>query len=137
MPTMLDAVAAIRARLDAAWVATPVVHEGRAASTPSDQAFLLCEVAVSSSSSFASIGAPGARLVRRPGQVLVHVFVPIADADPDTTARTHAAAVASIFEGADVAGVVCRSASYAAGAKVGDAFWRVTVSVPFVFDEIV
>lgn len=134
--TVAAAVASIRQRLDAAWIATSIVHESRAAQPPADQAFLLCEVAPSPAS-FASIGAPDARLVRRPGAIMVHVFVPLAEADPDAAARAHAVSVARLYEGTDFAGVACRAATVGAGASSGGAFWRVTVTVPFVFDEIV
>jgi hypothetical protein len=134
--TVAAAVSAIRQRLDAAWIATQVVHESRVAAPSTDQAFLLCEVAPSPSS-FASIGAPEQRLARRPGAILVHVFVPLAETDPDSAARAHAVSVAQLYEGADFAGVACRAATVGAGAKASDAFWRVTVTIPFVFDEIV
>ncbi len=130
------AVAAIRARLDVGWIATPVVHESRAHAPSAEQAFLLCEVAASPSA-FASIGAPDERLVRRPGEILVHAFVPLSEADPGATARAHAASVGQLYEGAAFSGVVCRAATVGAGAESGSAFWRVTVTIPFVFDEIV
>lgn len=134
--TVADAVTAIRQRLDAAWIATSVLHESRAAEPSPDQAFLLCEVAPSPAS-FASIGAPDARLARRPGAILVHVFVPLAEADPDAAARAHAVSVARLYEGTEFAGVACRAATVGVGARSGNVFWRVTVTVPFVFDEIV
>ena len=130
------AVAAIRQRLDAGWIATPVVHEGRAPAPNADEAFLLCEVAPSPAA-FASIGTPDARLVRRPGAILVHVFVPLSEADPDAAARVHAVSVAQLYEGAEFSGVVCRAATVGTGGESGGAFWRVTVTIPFVFDEIV
>lgn len=134
--TAADAVIAIRQRLDAAWIATAVVHEGRRHQPSADEAFLLCEVAPSPAS-FASIGAPEERIARRPGAILVHVFVPLAEADPDAAARAHAVSVARLYEATDFAGVACRAATVGAGAKASDAFWRVTVTVPFVFDEII
>jgi len=134
--SLATAIAAIRQRLDAGWIATPVAHESRVFEPAADQAFLFCEVAPSPAG-FASIGAPDARLLRRPGAILVHVFVPLAESDPDASARIHAVSVAQLFEGADFAGVACRAATVGAGAKASDAFWRVTVTIPFVFDEIV
>ena len=134
--SIADAVVAIRQRLHASWIATSVVHEGRRHRPSADEAFLLCEVAPSPAS-FASLGAPEARLARRPGAIQVHVFVPLAEADPDGVARAHAASVARLYEGADFAGAVCRAATVGSGAEASDAFWRVTVTVPFVFDEIV
>ena len=134
--TVADAVAAIRQRLDAAWIATTVAHEGRRHDPAADQAFLLCEVAPSPAA-FASIGAPDARIARRPGAILVHVFVPLAEADPDGLARAHAVSVARLYEGTDFSGVACRAATVGSGARASDAYWRVTVTVPFVFDEII
>lgn len=131
-----SAIAAIRQRLDAAWTATTVVHEGRGHTPAADQAFLLCEV-VPLPAVFASIGAPQARLVRRPGSILVHVHVPLSEADPDAAARARAVSVAGIYEAAEFAGVVCRAATVGSGAESGGAFWRITVTIPFVFDEIV
>jgi len=131
-----SAIAAIRQRLDAAWTATVVTHESRAYTPVADQAFLLCEVAPSPAA-FASIGAPQARLVRRPGSILVHVHVPLSEADPDAAARAHAVSVVGIYEAAEFAGVVCRAATVGPGTASGGAFWRVTVTIPFVFDEIV
>lgn len=134
--SIADAVIAIRQRLDAGWIATPVVHESRAHQPNADQAFVLLEIAPSPSA-FASIGAPDARLVRRPGAILVHVFVPLVEADPDSAARAHAVSAAQLYEGAGFAGVVCRAATVGSGAESGGVFWRVTVTIPFVFDEIV
>ena len=131
-----SAISAIRQRLDTAWTATPVLHESRPHTPPADQAFLLCEVAPSPAV-FASIGAPEARLVRRPGSILVHVHVPLSEIDPDAAARVHAAAVAEIYEAAEFAGVACRAATVGAVAESGGVFWRVTVTTSFVFDEIV
>lgn len=130
------AIAAIRQRLDDAWIATPIAHESRAHAPDADDAFLLCEIAPSPAA-FASIGAPGSRLMRRPGAILIHVFVPLAEVDPDAAARAHADSVVQLYEAAEFAGVVCRVATVGAGAESGGAFWRVTVTIPFVFDEIV
>jgi hypothetical protein len=134
--SLATAIAAIRQRLDAVWVATLLVHESRSHTPAADQAFLLCEIAPSPAA-FASIGAPDARLVRRPGSILIHVHVPLSEADPAAAAQAHATSVAGIYEGAEFSGVVCRAATVGAGAESGGAFWRVTVTIPFVFDEIV
>jgi len=133
--SIADAVLALRAHLESGWTAMPVVQEGRAHAPAADQAFLLCEVRPANSV-FVSIGAPGERLARRSGAILLHVNVPMAEADPDTAARTHAVTAAAQFEGRSFAGLACGAATIGGGAEAGG-FWRVTATIPFVFDEIV
>lgn len=133
--SIADAVLALRAHLESGWTATPVVQESRAYTPAADQAFLLCE-ARPAAAHFVSIGAPGERLARRSGAILLHMNVPMAEADPDTAARDHAATAAALFEGRGFAGLTCGAATIGGGAEAGG-FWRVTASIPFVFDEIV
>jgi hypothetical protein len=133
--SIADAVLALRAHLESGWTATPVVQESRAYAPAADQAFLLCEIRPAVAV-FVSIGAPGERLARRSGSILLHLNVPMAEADPDASARASAAAAATLFEGASFAGLVCGAATIGAGADAA-AYWRVTATIPFVFDEIV
>lgn len=134
------AAGAMRQRMADNWTATPVVYENQDFTPTAGESFVYFEV-VGGGGDQITLGPAGAQRFRKTGLMQAHVFVPVGAGDG--LARTHADAIAAIFQAQDFAGVLCRAASVGVGERADDngqrtagTFWRVTVTVPFQFDEI-
>lgn len=136
------ATAAIKARLAAQWTTTAIAYANEPFAKPTATVsgvaapapFVLLEVEWLDGEQM-SIGAPGANLVRRRGEILLHVLVP--EGTGTATAETHAGTLAGIFECQTFSGVRCHAAQPGvadARAEDGSYFGR-SIAVPFEYDE--
>lgn len=138
------AESAIRQQLISGWVdangapLTPIAWENIALDPahptigPVGGPWLLCEVAFGGATQVA-LGLPGAIVWRATGMILLHCFVPGGSGKAAATAFADTAA--AIFRGQSFAGLVCRAA-HPEPAEASGSWFRVTVSVPFQFDDI-
>jgi Bacteriophage related domain of unknown function len=144
MADYAGAVAAMRARFEAAWAATTLAqfqNEDPPATPwpPENVPWVYFEV-IQTASAERGVGLPGSKLWLTTGNVFVHVFVPLGYGLPAQLALTHQAG--EIFRAATFyqdstsgAKVVCGAPSEPGGASNADNgnWFGLTVSIPFEF----
>lgn len=129
---------AIEARLAANWTRTPIITANDTANSPDDgSAYLVVEYPVANENQI-SLGAPGSRLFREDGGVLLTLVVP-AGAGVNTSPNTWATwfdALRAAFRGAQFNGV---STWAPQPPRIGDAndqgaYFSMTTVIPYYFD---
>ncbi len=130
--TFKATVDTIRSRMDANFTALRVVYENTEYDPVPGTAFVYFEVQGGQGIQ-ATLGSVGSRIFRKVGLIQAHVYVPAGRGDG--VARTHADSIGAIFQGVEFSEILGRAASVGAGEKADGSFWRVTVSIPFQFDE--
>jgi hypothetical protein len=124
----------IETRLRANWLTTPVVSQN-VSYEPDGTPFVYFEI-LGGNAFFATVGVPGGNLHRNVGIIQCHVFVPLNTGDG--LAMTYARQIGSIFKGKVLDGVSYNAATIGGGEAADDYgnFWRRTVTIEFLFDEL-
>ena len=130
--TFAVAVDAIRSRMASNFTALRVVYETQSYKPGPKTPWVYFEV-MGGQGIQKTLGPTGSRIFRKTGLIMAHVFVPLGRGDG--VARTHADSIGAIFQGVEFSGVLGKAASVGQGEKADGTFWRVTVSIPFQFDE--
>lgn len=145
MPDFAGAKAAIRARLEAGWSSTLITYQnenppwgenGPQRDNGSPAPWVNLEI-IGEGSSIWTFGVPGNRGWRYPGEIHVHVFVPVGEGDAQAT--EYAVAIGELFRAAkfydDDAGCYVRTLSPqvdGGGSGDDDGKWfRVSMTVDF------
>jgi hypothetical protein len=131
-----DAASAVRARLVALWIETPIAHDNTQFDLPEPPIGFIHLSVRGGPASVASIGAPDRRLVRRHGSIRLVLFEPTGIGDQ--AARARADRLAALFEQARFSGVACGIAEIGAGEPFGrdGSWWQLPLRLPFHFDEV-
>ena len=140
-----DPLAAVRAKLEAAWTECVVTYPNGGAFRPDDpanrdsydptsapeQPWAYLEV-LGAGSDGTAIGSEGKRAARDDGLIFAHLFVPAGTGDDE--ARRLARALGDIFRVTRFGGLVTGAPNPLGDGEQGDddgLFWRRSVSIPF------
>lgn len=136
MTDLADAEEAIIQRLKTAWGATTPLALPGETFAEQNETWISIEVR-SANRAQISVGSPGGNLARGFGTIMIHVFV--RKNSGRSVSRTHAKALAAIFEAESFSGVTCEVAVISGhGQGSEDGKWsRRTVSIPFDCDGTV
>ena len=139
MADFAGAVAAMRARFESAWTATPVAFQNEPFDKPNPPSPWVYFEVLGNQSEIRGAGTPGDNIWLDEGHILIHVFVPVNSGDAQ--ARAHAVAAGEIFRAAgfynDGQGSIVRTAAPrvdGGGTASDDGNWfRMTCVIPFEY----
>lgn len=136
-----DTTAAIRQRLEANWLTTPILYENLdeekiKVNGVLPDSFVVLET-VFYDSEQRDIGDPVNRAYRSRGVIRLHILTPAGKGEG--LSKEYADGLAQIFRGKRFDGVVCSAATIRGGGEKADAagrYWRETLVVDFYADGI-
>lgn len=128
--SMTDAKAAIRAKLEAEWQATPIAWPNEGFDRPTQEPWVYVEILGGGSESTV-FGSDGKRVARDDGIIFAHVFVPVGTGE--AVATEYAVQLGEIFRVKRFNGISTGAPSVGVGEQGDDdgLYWRVSVSIPF------
>ena len=139
MTTFATAATLLRGRFESDWVSgpgvprTPIAWQNIPFTPGDDTPWVYFEVLHGDASQI-GLGAAGARAFRQTGVVLIHVFTPVAEGTDIIFGLADAAA--AILRGSDLSGVLCRAPRIQGTPDADGEWYRLTVAVPFQYDEL-